>query len=77
MKGFTDLLLMEQNSDWKYKYSDSLKQKIAYNPKTGVIVTEDGVEYSSQENAILRKKASPTPLCVHLIKKVFKGLIIE
>ena len=68
---------MEQNPQWKYKFSESLGQQIAYNPQTGCIICEDGTEYSAEENKILRQKEKPTPLAVHIIKKVFKGTIIS
>jgi len=69
--------MQEQNPEWFYKFSENLKQKIAFNKNTGWIYCEDGIKYSPEENAILKSTGQPIPLQVHLIKKMFDGVLIS
>ena len=60
---------------WKYIYSDTLKQEIAVNIKTGKVYCEDGTVYSPEEIKIMddaRQKITPE---VYLVKKIFGGEI--
>ena len=66
-----------QKSDWFYKYSENLKQNIALNKKTGWVYCEDGTKYSPEENAILKSTGRPIPLQVHIIKKMFDGVLVS
>ena len=69
--------LQKQNPDWFYKYSENLKQNIALNKKTGWVFCEDGTKYSPEENAILKSTGQPIPLQVHIVKKMFDGILIS
>lgn len=62
--------------DWKYFYSNILKMKYAVNKKSGRIMTEDKIEYSKKEVDLIIKNGSFS-LNSHLVKKIFKGQIIE
>lgn len=61
----------------KKKYSDKLEQEIAYNQRTGVVYCSDGVQYTPQEMAIIKAHGGDYPKEVHLIKKIFDGVIIS
>ena len=69
--------MQKQNPDWFYKYSENLKQNIALNKKTGWVYCEDGTKYSPEENAILKSTGQPIPLQVHLVKKMFDGVLVS
>ena len=69
--------MQKQNPDWFYKYSENLKQNIAFYKKTGWVYCEDGTKYSPEENAILKSTGQPIPLEVHLLKKMFDGVLIS
>lgn len=62
--------------DWTYIDSRELKQVVAYNNKTGIVWCCDGTKYTKSEVEILRKHGGIVN-AVHLIKKVFEGIIIE
>lgn len=66
-----------QNPDWIYKYSENLKQNIALSKKTGWVFCEDGTKYSPEENAILKSTGQPIPLHVHIVKKMFDGVLVS
>lgn len=61
----------------KKKYSDKLEQEISFNPRTGVVYCSDGVQYTPQEMAIIKAHGGDYPKKVHLIKKIFDGVIIS
>lgn len=61
----------------KKKYSDKLEQEISFNPRTGVVYCSDGVHYTPQEMAIIKAHGGDYPKEVHLIKKIFDGVIIS
>ena len=61
----------------KKKYSDKLEQEISFNPRTGVVYCSDGVQYTPQEMAIIKAHGGDYPKEVHLIKKIFNGVIIS
>jgi hypothetical protein len=61
----------------KKKYSDKLEQEISFNPRTGVVYCSDGVQYTPQEMAIIKAHGGDYPKEVHLIKKIFDGVIIS
>ena len=69
--------MQKQNPDWFYKYSENLKQNIALNKKTGWVYCEDGTKYSPEENAILKSTGQPIPLQVHIVKKMFAGVLVS
>lgn len=69
--------MQEQNPNWFYKYSENLKQNIALNKKTGWVYCEDGTKYSPEENAILKSTGQPIPLQVHVVKKMFDGVLVS
>ena len=58
----------------KTKYSQILKQNISVSD-TGIIITEDGQEYSRAEQAILKPASDDTKQKLHTLKNVFKGVI--
>lgn len=68
--------MQKQNPDWFYKYSENLKQNIALNKKTGWVYCEDGTKYSPEEYAILKSTGQSIPLQVHIIKKLFDGVLL-
>ena len=41
------------------------------------IDSEDGTKYSPEEYAILKSTGQPIPLQVHIIKKMFDGLLVS
>ena len=61
----------------KKKYSDKLEQEISFNPRTGVVYCSDGVQYTPLEMAIIKAHGDDYPKQVHLIKKIFDGVIIN
>ncbi|MBQ5908535.1 MAG: hypothetical protein IIW80_10845 [Treponema sp.] len=69
--------MQKQNPDWFYKYSENLKQNIALNKKTGWGYCEDGTKYSPEENTILKSTGQPIPLQVHIVKKMFDGVLVS
>jgi len=69
-------IMENQKSEWFHKYSENLKQNVAFNRITGWVHCEDGTTYSPEENSILKKSGQQIPLQVHLIKKVFGGTLI-
>lgn len=62
---------------YTYGYSQELQMEWAINDKTGVITTADGVHYSPQEQLLLYKKYGCIPAQVHIVKKVFKGVVVN
>jgi hypothetical protein len=62
---------------WEYFYSDSLKQEIAMHIKTGAVYCEDGTVYKPEEIKIMRAAKLEASPGVHLVKKVFRGEIIN
>ena len=61
-------------NDWTYHYSKTLEMKYSWNPKTGVVWTEDRVKYSPKEIELL--KGSEITKEVHELKKMFEGEIV-
>ena len=65
--------------DWEYMQSETLKQVIAFDKKSGWLFCKDGTRYSPEELAKLTKgwtRSMEFPLQVHLLKKEFGGEII-
>ncbi|MBQ0167790.1 MAG: hypothetical protein KBT02_11845 [Treponema sp.] len=62
---------------YTYGYSNELKMEWAINDATGVITTADGVHYSPQEQLLLYQKYGCIPEKVHIVKKVFKGVLVN
>ena len=65
---------------WTYDYSDLLGQKIAYRKdKAGnlELYTEDKTHYTWPEIKNIAKHKSENLRQVHIIKKLFDGLIIS
>ena len=68
---------MEPKSNLAYKYSEVLKQKIAFDRTTGTVLCEDGCTYSSAEIDLIKISQRPVPFQVHLIKKNFSGTLLK
>ena len=68
--------MQKQNPNWFYKYSENLKQNIALNKNSGWVYCEDGTKYSPEEYAILKSTGQPIPLQVHIVKKIFDGVLV-
>jgi hypothetical protein len=62
---------------WEYIYSDSLKQEIAVNVKTGRIYCEDRTQYSLRELEIMKGVQLEITPEIHLVKKMFGGEIVN
>lgn len=70
----------QQKAKWHFIYSETLKQRIAFDEVSGWLFCKDGTKYSPQELALITEewqKAHELPLSVHLLKKEFKGEIIS
>lgn len=71
--------MAERKEGWTYGHSDALNQDFAYRKdKNGnlELYTEDKTYYSWEEIEAINKHGQ-IPLEVHLVKKAFKGKIIE
>lgn len=69
-----------QKAKWHYIYSETLKQKIAYDEVSGWLFCKDGTKYSPQELNLITDgftKSHELPLLVHLLKKEFGGEIVS
>jgi hypothetical protein len=62
---------------WEYIYSDTLKQEIAVNIKTGKVYCEDKTVYSPEEMKMMDSAKQEITPEIHLVKKVFGGEIIN
>lgn len=64
--------------EWTYDYSPTLKMKFAVRVRNGLkeAYTEDKVYYNDYEITAL-KKTGELPLAVHIIKKLFNGIILS
>jgi hypothetical protein len=60
---------------WEYMYSDTLKQEVAVNIKTGKVYCEDGTIYSPEEIEIMKEAKQEIIPEVHLVKRIFGGEI--
>ena len=61
-----------QKAKWHFIYSETLKQRIAFDEVSGWLFCKDGTKYSPQELAIMTdnwQKSHEVPLAVHLLKK--------
>ena len=69
----------KQVPGWTYGHSDSINQDIAYR-KDGngglELYTEDKTHYTWQEINAISKHKDGLPLQVHIIKKMFNGVIL-
>ena len=69
----------KQVPGWTYSHSDSINQDIAYR-KDGngnlELYTEDKTHYTWQEINAISKHKEGLPLQVHIIKKLFNGVIL-
>jgi hypothetical protein len=63
--------------DFIYIISDLLKQEVAVSKKTGWVYCEDGVKYSPQEMAVIKKAGSVLDAETHMVKKTIGGEITE
>lgn len=68
---------MEKLPDWNYYDCETLEMQIAINPKTNVLYTEDKIRYSPEETMILRTIDFKIPKQVHILKKLFNGILIN
>ncbi len=62
---------------WEYKYSEELKQEIAYHKETGWVFCEDRTKYSPKEIAEIKKTQKNIPEKIHKIKNLFGGEIVK
>jgi hypothetical protein len=60
---------------WEYIHSETLKQEVAVNIKTGKVYCEDGTQYSPEEIRIIKTAKQKITPAVHLVKKIFGGEI--
>jgi hypothetical protein len=61
---------------WEYIRSETLKQEIAVNIKTGKVYCEDGTIYSQEEIKIMDSVKQEITPEVHHVKKIFGGAIV-
>ena len=69
-----------QKAKWHFIYSETLKQRIAYDEVSGWLFCKDDTKYSPQELAIMTdnwQKSHEVPLTVHLLKKEFGGEVVS
>ncbi|MBP5696952.1 MAG: hypothetical protein J6X11_09970 [Treponema sp.] len=69
-----------QKVKWHFIYSETLKQRIAYDEVSGWLFCKDGTKYSPQELKLITAnftKSHELPLAVHLLKKEFGGEIVS
>lgn len=50
---------------------------IAINDASGIMYTEDKVRYSAEEQKLMHSIDYALPLPVHIVKKVFDGMLIS
>jgi hypothetical protein len=62
---------------WEYMYSDTLKQEIAVQIKTGRIYCEDKTQYSIRELEIMKGAQLEITPEIHRVKKLFEGEIVN
>jgi hypothetical protein len=62
---------------WEYIYSDTLKQEVAVNIKTGKVYCKDKTVYSPEEMRMMDGAKQEITPEIHLVKKVFGGEIIN
>ena len=63
---------------WTYIYSEILNQEIAIRDGSGWVYTEDGCKYSPNEIELIQSNsATEIELGIHLVKKVFKGELVD
>ena len=73
----------ERREGFLYINSESLKQEIAMSKKTGWLYTQDKypdgslVSYSPSELEVLAKSGCVLSMCIHTVKKILGGTIIE
>ena len=60
-----------------YFWSETLKQEIAMNDKTGKVYCEDGTVYTPEEIKVIQQHHGELPLCIHILKNKFKGEVID
>lgn len=70
------VMLQPGNPDWIYKHSENLNQNIAFDKKTGWVYCDDGTKYSPEENDVPKAAHKKIPLQVHILKKVFDGVLL-
>ena len=68
---------MEEKPGWSYRFIPSLNMQIAISDSTGVMYTEDKTKYSPDEQQLLKSIDYQIPLSVHLVKKIFEGIILS
>jgi hypothetical protein len=62
---------------WEYISSNTLKQEVAVNIKTGKIHCEDGTIYYLEEIKIMTNAKQEITPEVHLVKRIFGGEITD
>ncbi len=61
---------------WLVYESETLNMKYAVNAETGIVRTEDGVQYSRAETELLTSQGDEITPGLHLVKKLFSGVIV-
>lgn len=61
---------------WRQFYSETIGCKIAVNTDTGVVRTEDGVQYSRAESDLFTGNGDKITAQIHAVKKIFPCEIV-
>jgi len=71
--------LTKDTPGWTYAYSDALAMRYAVRktPLGPEVMTEDKVQYSVGEVAALSMAGVEISMAVHLVKRVFRGAIVD
>ena len=75
-----DLNMGDKKPGWTYGHSEALNQDFAFRKDNNnglELYTEDKTHYTWQEIRNIQKHNAPIPLQVHLIKKVFNGVLLK
>ena len=70
----------DKKPGWTYGHSEALNQDFAFRKDNNnglELYTEDKTHYTWQEIRNIQKHNVPIPLQVHLIKKVFNGVLLK
>jgi hypothetical protein len=62
---------------WEYIHSDTLRQEVAVNIKTGEVYCEDRTIYSPKEIKIMNDAKQEITPGVHRVKMIFGGEIVS
>jgi hypothetical protein len=65
-----------KNMAWKQFYSETIGCKIAVNADTGIVRTEDGVQYSRAESDLFTRHGDKSTAQIHAVKKLIPCEIV-